>query len=260
MSSRKAQKQGEGFGMLVGLVVLVLTVTWPLFAFHHHWTTTSVVNCANGDVEQVVSASGCVYNWNTGNYSGTQALTTTHSAISAVGWIAEVVWLAFLVWVAILLVRLNQKKQRQNAEIEAARFTQRETFSSMSPREFEEALATLCKRDGCRSVKVTGKAGDLGADVVALTPDGRRLVIQAKRYGPKTMVSGPDLQKFGGTARPLHHADVAVVATTSGFTKQASDLGRRLNILLFDEVKLAGWASGTGPSPWQRWSGNPVSD
>lgn len=79
----------------------------------------------------------------------------------------------------------------------------REAFNIISPREFEEALATFCKRDSCRSAKVTGKARDLGADVVALTPEGRRLVIQAKRYGPKTLVSGPaDICRDRASPRP----------------------------------------------------------
>jgi Restriction endonuclease len=63
---------------------------------------------------------------------------------------------------------------------------------------------------------VTGKAGDLGADVKAVTPDGRVLIIQAKRYVMGNMVSSPDLQKFGGTCYKVHQAQVAAVVTTSG--------------------------------------------
>jgi len=33
------------------------------------------------------------------------------------------------------------------------------------------------------------------ADVLAITPDDRWLVIQAKRHTPGNMVTGPDLQK-----------------------------------------------------------------
>jgi restriction system protein len=55
------------------------------------------------------------------------------------------------------------------------------SYYSMSAREFEEAIAWLCRRDGCTEAHVTGKAGDLGADVRAITPDGRILIVQAKR-------------------------------------------------------------------------------
>ena len=32
----------------------------------------------------------------------------------------------------------------------------------------------LCRRDGCTAVRVVGGAGDLGADVIASAPDGRK--------------------------------------------------------------------------------------
>jgi restriction system protein len=120
----------------------------------------------------------------------------------------------------------------------------------MNPRDFEHALAYLCERDGCTSVQVVGGAGDLGADVIALAPDGRRIVIQAKRYGPTTKVTGPDLQRFGGTCYSVHGAQVAAVVTTSGFTKQAVQYAQHMSITLVGEEQLAGWASRTGPAPW----------
>jgi restriction system protein len=51
----------------------------------------------------------------------------------------------------------------------------------------------LCERDGCSNVQVVGGAGGLGADVIATTPTGVRLVIQAKRYSPTNLVKGLDL-------------------------------------------------------------------
>jgi restriction system protein len=63
----------------------------------------------------------------------------------------------------------------------------------MTPTEFEHALAFLCERDGCSNVQVVGGASDLGADVIATTPTGVRLVIQAKRNSPTNLVKGPDL-------------------------------------------------------------------
>ena len=120
----------------------------------------------------------------------------------------------------------------------------------MTAREFEEALAWLCRRDGCLKAYVTGKSGDLGADVKAVTPDGRVLVIQAKRYFTGNMVTGPDLQKFGGTCYAVHRAQVAAVVTTSGFTKQAREYASATGIALFDNDALASWAARTGPPPW----------
>ncbi|MFB7393564.1 restriction endonuclease [Streptomyces sp. NPDC056191] len=57
---------------------------------------------------------------------------------------------------------------------------------------------------------------------MALTPDGRRLVIQCKRYRDSNKVGSQDLQRFGGTCFTVHGADVAAVVTTSTFTKPAA--------------------------------------
>jgi restriction system protein len=75
-------------------------------------------------------------------------------------------------------------------------------------------------------------------------------VIQAKRYQEGNPVTGPDLQKFGGTCYAVHRADLAVVITTSSFTKQARDYAAQVGIALLDRQALAAWASGTGPPPW----------
>lgn len=141
-------------------------------------------------------------------------------------------------------------ERRREAAIYAERAQAIESYHAMTAREFEEALAWLCRRDGCPEAYVSGKAGDLGADVQAITPHGRLLVIQAKRYVPGNMVTGPALQRFGGTCYHVHGADVAAVVTTSGFTKQAREYAAATGIALFDNDALAGWAARNGPPPW----------
>jgi restriction system protein len=124
------------------------------------------------------------------------------------------------------------------------------SYMAMTPKQFEHALADLCRRDGCTGVRVVGGAGDLGADVIATTPDGRRMVIQAKRYAPANRVGSPEVQKVGGTYAVVHHAQLAAVVTTSGYTKAAVDYAARAGIRLYGQRELAGWASRTGPAPW----------
>ncbi|MFH8682888.1 restriction endonuclease [Streptomyces lydicus] len=124
-------------------------------------------------------------------------------------------------------------------------------YAGMDADAFEEAVAGLCERDGCREVQVVGGANDLGADVVAVAPDGRSLVIQCKRYCADNKVGSQDLQRFGGTCFTVHGADVAAVVTTSAFTDPARDYADRCGILCFDHDDLVGWASGTGPAPWE---------
>lgn len=123
-------------------------------------------------------------------------------------------------------------------------------YHTLGHREFEHAIAYLCQRDGCTDVVVSGGAGDLGADVTATAPDGRRIVIQCKRYGPTTKVGSPDMQRFGGTCYSVHRAHIPVVVTTSTFTRQAADYAAAQGICLYGEQALAGWASRTGPAPW----------
>ncbi|CAL9339954.1 hypothetical protein SUDANB6_00250 [Streptomyces sp. enrichment culture] len=124
-------------------------------------------------------------------------------------------------------------------------------YDALGPDEFEHAVAALCVRDGCRETEVVGGAGDLGADVLAVAPDGRRVVIQCKRYGDGTTVGSQDVQRFGGTCFAVHRADVAVVVTTSGFTAPALDYAEQCGIVCLDGQDLRAWRDGTGPRPWE---------
>ncbi|MGP3938528.1 restriction endonuclease [Streptomyces sp. 6N106] len=122
-------------------------------------------------------------------------------------------------------------------------------FEAMTASEFEQAVADLCERDGCRVSRVEGGAGDLGADVLATAPDGQRIVIQCKRYDSTHKVGSQDVQRFGGTCFAVHDAQIAAVVTTSEFTKPAAEYATQCGILCVDGQELAMWAS-TGPAPW----------
>nr|WP_308368925.1 restriction endonuclease [Streptomyces sp. ISL-36] len=123
-------------------------------------------------------------------------------------------------------------------------------YAAMDPDAFEQAVAALCERDGCRDVQVVGGAGDLGADVIATAPDGRRVVIQCKRYGPVNRVGSQEVQRFGGTCYAVHEASVAAVVTTGEFTQPAAEYAEQCGIHCFDHDDLAAWTDGTGPPPW----------
>ncbi|MEW2085129.1 restriction endonuclease [Streptomyces sp. NPDC005283] len=136
---------------------------------------------------------------------------------------------------------------------------ERETFAAtdyaaMDPVGFEQAIAALCERDGCEDVEVVGGAGDLGADVLATTPDGRRVVIQCKRYGPVNKVGSQEVQRFGGTCFAVHEAHVAAVVTTGEFTQPAADYAEQCGIGCVDHERLVAWTDGTGPAPWDEAS------
>lgn len=124
-------------------------------------------------------------------------------------------------------------------------------YAQLDPYAFEEAVADLCRRDGCADAEVVGGAGDLGADVLATTPDGRRLVVQCKRYGPDNRAGSQDLQRFGGTCYAVHEADVALVVSTGGFTEPALDYAEQCAILCYGPEELAAWSEGAAPPPWE---------
>ncbi|WP_405764483.1 restriction endonuclease [Streptomyces sp. NBC_00080] len=124
-------------------------------------------------------------------------------------------------------------------------------FEELDPYEFEQAIAELCRRDGCTEVEVVGGAGDLGADVVARTADGRVLVIQCKRYSDTNRVGSQDMQRFGGTCFAVHGAEVAAVVTTGDFTAPAVEYASRCGIVCVDGEDLGRWQDAVGPRPWE---------
>ncbi|MEU7227567.1 restriction endonuclease [Streptomyces chrestomyceticus] len=132
----------------------------------------------------------------------------------------------------------------------AVRWSSVEDFLAMDAYAFEQAIARLCERDGCRDVQVVGGAGDLGADVLAVTSDGRRIIIQCKRYCTTNKVGSQDMQRFGGTCYTVHEAEIAAVVTTSSFTEPAVDYADTCGIRCFDGDRLVAWSNGGGPTPW----------
>ncbi|MFI6376526.1 restriction endonuclease [Streptomyces sp. NPDC050546] len=115
---------------------------------------------------------------------------------------------------------------------------------------FEEAVRDLMRRDGCSDARRVGGGGDLGADVKATDPLGRRWVIQCKhrRHGARgSAVGTPDMQVLNGTARPVHGADVAVIVTNGRVSGPAVTFAKQQRLHVVDRQMLAAWASGSRP-------------
>ncbi|RZE97317.1 hypothetical protein C0L86_16595 [Streptomyces sp. SCA2-2] len=141
--------------------------------------------------------------------------------------------------------RLPRRAEPRPHDLAALRAASLAEIDALSWQEFERHVAALCRRDGCRDVVVTGGAGDLGADVTATLPDGRRLVIQCKHYAPHRYVPSGDMQKFLGTAWLHHRADVAVFAATCPFSKPALALAAEHRITPVHRDLLGLWNTGT---------------
>ncbi|MFI6948178.1 restriction endonuclease [Streptomyces sp. NPDC050422] len=116
--------------------------------------------------------------------------------------------------------------------------------------QFEDAVRDLMRRDGCQNAVRVGGAGDLGADVKATDPYGRRWVIQCKhrRNGlAGSAVGTPDLQVLNGTARQVHGADIAVIVTNGRVTAPAVTFAKQQRLHVIDRHTLEAWASGSRP-------------
>ncbi|MER7998364.1 restriction endonuclease [Streptomyces sp. NPDC095613] len=183
------------------------------------------------------------------------------AAVAVTVWVAghwSVVWPVLLAVLAVAVVggagwallrahrrTVGQDRAWRAQEEARARELSMAEVDALGWQEFETYIADLCRRDGCTKVVASGKTGDLGADVVGYLADGRKLVVQCKKYAPHRSVSSPDMQKFVGTARLEHGADVALFVTTCRtFTKAALDLALRQDIVALHRDLLGSWVKG----------------
>ncbi|WP_116209851.1 restriction endonuclease [Streptomyces olivoreticuli] len=115
-------------------------------------------------------------------------------------------------------------------------------LSAMSATGFEQACAELLARDGFRNTRRVGGAGDLGVDVSARDDEDRLLILQCKQY--QNPVGSGHVQKFNGTARPHHGADLPIMIALNGFTQPAIDFAAYHELILMGRPELKNWAHG----------------
>ncbi|ALP39100.1 restriction endonuclease [Paenibacillus sp. IHB B 3084] len=99
--------------------------------------------------------------------------------------------------------------------------------------QFEQYLGHLFRSQGYKA-EVTRAAGDFGADLV-LSKNGRRIVVQAKRYSKNVGLKA--VQEVQG-ARAHYKASEAWVVTNSKFTQQAFQLARSNGVRLIGREEL----------------------
>lgn len=97
---------------------------------------------------------------------------------------------------------------------------------------FQDMIVNLLQANGFVNVKVIGKSGDQGGDVVA-TKNDEQLVIQAKRYSIDNKVSNNAVQEVLG-AIAVYGANRGIVVTNSFYTASAKTLAKFNNIELWD--------------------------
>jgi restriction system protein len=135
---------------------------------------------------------------------------------------------------AVIGYKVKRRRALRTARLRIASDLGR--LRALTPSEFEHVVATAFGASGWK-VRVVGGAGDEGADLIGTDPEGRRTVIQCKRYAQGQSIGSPVIQLVIG-ARAIHRAERAVVVTTSHFTEPARRLAGREHVELIDATAV----------------------
>jgi restriction system protein len=167
------------------------------------------------------------------------AIAAWHALLRAWPALAAVVAIGLLygLWRAS---RCTRAKRMRAAMLARLRITLAD-IDAMGDREFECALRDLLIRDGWTARRV-GQKNDQAADVIGHHPLRGRIVLQAKHTRVGAKVGCSVMYQVKGTAGPVHGADIAVVVTNSGFTRDARDWGDRHQVHWTDRDRLCAWA------------------
>lgn len=103
----------------------------------------------------------------------------------------------------------------------------------MDGTKFEHYLRELYSAYGYKA-SVTKASGDFGADLV-LSKDGKKIVVQAKRYKKNVGVKAVQEVK---SAELHYHANESWVVTNSYFTQAACQLAKSNSVILIDRDQL----------------------
>lgn len=159
--------------------------------------------------------------------------------------VADPIWLAYLPIIALEFLDLLQaasvatlvfiwlillwRSYRQQPQTAVPVLTVAQLYA-LSPGEFEAYVGQLFRQKGYR-VKLRGGSGDLGVDVELLKRDGKKAVVQCKRY--RTTVGSETVRELYGTL--IHeHAAHAFLVTTADISDAARAWARRKPITLID--------------------------
>lgn len=133
---------------------------------------------------------------------------------------------AFLLRLLIkYLARVIQRQRYLNSSIHK--------IDCMSGIQFEECLKAHFEKMGYK-VRLTPKSGDYGVDLVCCKGKDK-FVVQAKRYQGKIGISAVQ-QVIGGMR--YYDSEKGMVVTNSYFTKNAVELAKRSNVILWDRNTL----------------------
>ncbi|SCW49110.1 Restriction endonuclease [Ruminococcaceae bacterium YRB3002] len=103
----------------------------------------------------------------------------------------------------------------------------------MDGREYERRVADYLRSHGYHRVSLTRDSGDYGVDIVC-SRHRHKYAVQCKFYAKPVGVSAVQ-QVVGGMA--YYECDRAMVVTNSTFTRQASELAEKNDVILLDGIR-----------------------
>ncbi len=139
----------------------------------------------------------------------------------------------FAIFAAIFLIYYFRKWESEAKYIAALNRFNVDSLDTLSGTDFEIFLEKMLKSLGYNA-KVTGKAGDQGADLIIETNQDK-IIVQAKRYSKK--VSNKAVQE-AVTAKAIYGANKAWVITTNYFQNSAIDAAQANNVKLTNRDEL----------------------
>ena len=126
-------------------------------------------------------------------------------------------------------------KESEMARLSRAWFSNAEVYLELSPRKFEDAIAELFRALGYR-VRQTPYSNDGGKDAIAYK-DGKKYLIECKRYAERVSVGRPPVQQFLGVMHG-EGANGGFFISTGVFTKAAKQYAKDHGIILYDRSRL----------------------
>ncbi|CAH1204901.1 MULTISPECIES: restriction endonuclease [Paenibacillus] len=145
-----------------------------------------------------------------------------------------IVFLLLLAWV---IRRRMQRGRRIRREANPRKITMRDIDKMEDGSEFELYLFHLFQQMGYGEVHKTTSSRDFGADLVFVDRQGRRSVVQAKRYGANHPVGLSAVQEIYASMR-YYEADRSIVLTSARYTEACRTLAAVNGVKLLDREDL----------------------
>jgi restriction endonuclease/topoisomerase-like DNA binding C4 zinc finger protein len=145
-------------------------------------------------------------------------------------------------------IATNAQKMRASEleRLSKAWVSHAEAYFKMDPQKFENAIAELFRTMGYR-VEQTPFTNDGGKDAVAWK-DGKKFLIECKRYGETNSVGRRDLQIFVA-AMHEEKADAGFYINTGVFARTVTDYAEKNRITIYDRARFPLLVNQAYPQP-----------